>query len=41
MKKIISELKMSILNFTKLNKDDYSPVTYRPGVLSAIEKPTE
>jgi hypothetical protein len=35
------ELKISILHFTKLNKDDYSPVAYRPGVLSAIEKPTE
>lgn len=35
------ELKTSILYFTKLNKDDNSPVTYRPGVLSAIEKPTE
>lgn len=41
MKKIMPELKISILHFTKLNKEDHSPVTYRPEVLSAIEKPTE
>lgn len=38
MKKIMPELKTSILHFTKLNKEDHSPVTYRPEV---IEKPTE
>jgi hypothetical protein len=41
MKKNVPKLKISILHFRKLNKDDHSPVTYRPGVLSAIEKPTE
>ncbi len=35
------KLKTPIFHFTKLNKDDNSPVTYRPEVLSAIEKPTE
>lgn len=41
MKIIMAELKTPIFHFTKLSKDDNSPVTYRPGVLSVIEKPTE
>ena len=41
MKKNMLKLKTPIFHFTKLNKDDNSPVTYRPEVLSAIEKPTE
>jgi len=41
MKKNMLKLKTPIFHFAKLNKDDNSPVTYRPEVLSAIEKPTE
>jgi hypothetical protein len=41
MKKNMPELKISNFHFTKLNKEDHSPVTHRPEVLSAIEKPTE